>query len=148
MPRKILQQPYLYRREMTTDDTLQPEKLLTKELSKEEAFLRVEPGVRHPCKKTPISKRKWALQFVSCLSSFKHKISQGVFMKINALFFPRVILLCLYRQPQPNKTQKAPNHKLQRSSTEDPNPTKPNPRPQPRNPKPPFMSKIQKREEI
>ena len=28
-------------------------------------------------------------------------------------FFPRVILLCLYREPQPKKTQKAPHHRPQ-----------------------------------
>ena len=49
-------------------------------------------------------------------------------------FFPRVILLCLYRGPQPKKTQKAPHHRPQTSSTENPNPKTqcktPTPKPQ------------------
>ena len=37
-------------------------------------------------------------------------------------FFSLGILLCLYREPQPDKTQKAPQHKPQTPSTENPNP--------------------------
>ena len=60
-------------------------------------------------------------------------------------FFPMFILLCLYRQQQqPYKTQKAPHHKPQTPSTENPSPKNPIQRPQPFNPKPPLMSKIEK----
>ena len=45
------------------------------------------------------------------------------------IFIPRVILLCLYREPHTQKTQKAPHHRPQTPSTENPNPKKPNIRP-------------------
>ena len=37
-------------------------------------------------------------------------------------FFLRVILQCLYTEPQPKKTQKAPQHRPETPSTENPNP--------------------------
>ena len=40
------------------------------------------------------------------------------------LSFSVVILLCLYREPQPKKTQKAPHRRPQTPSAENPNPKK------------------------
>ena len=37
-------------------------------------------------------------------------------------FFPRFILVYLYREPQPQTTQKAPQHRYQHPSTENQNP--------------------------
>ena len=52
-------------------------------------------------------------------------------------FFPRVILLCLYREPEPTqKTQKAPHHRPQAPSTENPDPKRSILRPQPKKRKP------------
>ena len=52
------------------------------------------------------------------------------------VFFSRGIFLCLYREPQPQKTQKAPLHRPKTPSTENPNPEKrkPNLRPKHQNP--------------
>ena len=52
------------------------------------------------------------------------KVIVGMTSKAHFLhhFFPRVILLCLYREPQPHKTQKAPHNKPQTPSTDNPNP--------------------------
>ena len=46
-------------------------------------------------------------------------------LQVSKAVFPRVILLCLYREPQLQKTQKAPHHRPQTSSTENPNPKNP-----------------------
>ena len=35
--------------------------------------------------------------------------------------FPKIILLCLHKEPQPPKTKKAPHHRPQKQSTENPN---------------------------
>ena len=43
----------------------------------------------------------------------------------NKVFIPVVILLCLYRELQPQKTKKAPHHRHQTQSTENPNPKNP-----------------------
>ena len=62
------------------------------------------------------------------------------------IVFPAVILLCLYRESQPHKTQKAPHHKPKTSSTENSNPKNPiqDPNPKTPNAKPPLMSKMRK----
>ena len=39
-----------------------------------------------------------------------------------AKFFSRVIILCLYKEPKPQKTQKAPHRRPQTPQTENPNP--------------------------
>ena len=53
-----------------------------------------------------------------------HKIMLKAIDK-NAPFFRRVILLCLYREHQTQKTQKTPHHRPQTPSTKNPNPKNP-----------------------
>ena len=60
-----------------------------------------------------------------------------------APFFPRVILLCLYREPQ-SKTPEGSTPQGANPINWKPQPQKPNIRPQPQNPKPPEMSKSKK----
>ena len=69
-----------------------------------------------------------------CTSGMSH--SQ---LSLSHNFFPRVILLCLYREPKPKKKQKPPHHSLKTPSTEKTNPKNPIPDPNPKTttPKPP-----------
>ena len=46
-----------------------------------------------------------------------------------AHFFPRFILLCLYREPQPHKTPESPTPPAQNPINWNPQPLKPDPRP-------------------
>ena len=57
----------------------------------------------------------------------------------DANLFPRLILICLYREPQPQKPHYAPHHRPQTPSNESPNPKNPiqNPNPKTLTPKPP-----------
>ena len=50
----------------------------------------------------------------------------------DAPFFPRVTLLCLYREPQPKKTQKAPHHRPKPHQLKAPSPKIQNKTPTPK----------------
>ena len=49
---------------------------------------------------------------------------------VGKVLFPRVITLCLYEEPQPQKREIAPHHRPQTPSFENPKPQKPNQKPQ------------------